>query len=116
MMKDKFRSLLFLHFNIMVFSFTGIFSKLMAESIKASGLFAFRTILWGILILLNCGIYALFWQQSLKRFPVNVAYAYSSVYNIWSLLWAVLIFSEKITVGNIVGTLLMISGIVLIRM
>ena len=72
-------------------------------------------LLWGFLILANCAVYAIFWQQNLKRFPVNVAYAHSAVYNIWSLIWAVLIFSETINRGNVIGTFLIIAGILLIR-
>lgn len=42
-------------------------------------------------------------------------YAHKAVYNIWSLLWAVLIFSEQITIGNIIGTMLIIVGIVVMQ-
>ena len=66
-------------------------------------------------MLINCTVYALFWQQNLKYFDVNVAYAHRSVYNVWSLLWAVLIFSEKITVGNVIGTVLIIGGILVMQ-
>ena len=65
--------LLLLHLNILIFSFTGVFSKFAAESIRTNGLFSIRTILWGILIIANCGIYAIFWQYILKLFDVNVA-------------------------------------------
>lgn len=107
--------LLLLHLNILIFSFTGVFSKFAAESIRTNGLFSIRTILWGILIIANCGIYAIFWQYILKLFDVNVAYSHSAVYNIWSLLWAWLIFSDPIHPGNLVGTVLIIAGIWVIR-
>ena len=92
-----------------------LFSKFAADSISARGLLSPWSLLWGFLILANCAVYAIFWQQNLKRFPVNVAYAHSAVYNIWSLIWAVLIFSETINRGNIIGTFLIIAGILLIR-
>ena len=108
-------ALLRLHINIMIFSFTGILSKLAAESISSSGIWSIRTLLLIGLIGLNCGIYAIFWQQNLKSFAVNVAYAHSAVYNVWSILWAVLIFHEAISPGNIIGTVLIILGIWEIR-
>ena len=108
---EKTKRLCILHINILIFSFTGIFSKLTANSIGAHGIFSIHTALFAALILINCGIYALFWQQNLKHFDVNLAYAHRSVYNIWSLLWSVLIFSEIITIGNILGTILIIAGI-----
>ena len=107
----KTKRLFILHINIMLFSFTGIFSKLVANSVEKNGIFSIYTFIFAGLMLVNCGIYAVFWQQSLKHFDVNVAYAHRSVYNIWSLLWSVLIFSEKITIGNILGTALIITGI-----
>lgn len=115
MSKPKYKSLLLLHFNILIFSLTGIFSKCAANSVNQNGIFDFHTMLFGALMLLNCGIYAIFWQQTLKRFDVHVAYAHKAVYNIWSLLWAVLIFSEHITIGNIIGTVLIILGLVVMK-
>lgn len=115
MQKTKNRNILLLHINILIFSLTGIFSKCAANSVNENGVFCFTTFLFGGLMLLNCGIYAFFWQQTLKKFDVQVAYAHKAAYNIWSLLWAVLIFSEHITVGNIIGTILIIIGIVVIQ-
>ncbi len=108
---QKTKRLLILHLNILLFSFTGIFSKLCANNIAENGVFDIQTFVFAALILINCGIYAVFWQQNLKYFDVNVAYAHRSIYNIWSLLWSVLIFCEKITIGNILGTVLIIAGI-----
>ena len=115
MCKANLKNILLLHFNILIFSFTGIFSKCAANNINQNGVFDIRTMLFGASMLLNCGIYAVFWQQTLKRFDVHVAYAHKAVYNIWSLIWAVLIFSEQITIGNIIGTILIIIGIVVMQ-
>lgn len=106
---------LLLHFSILLFSVTGIFSKLAANSINDVGIFHINTVFFAGLMLLNCAVYALFWQQNLKYFDVNVAYAHRSVYNVWSLLWAVLIFSEKVTIGNVIGTVLIIAGILVMQ-
>lgn len=112
---QKTKRLLILHLNILLFSFTGIFSKLCAGNVAKYGVFDVKTVVFAALIILNCGIYAVFWQQSLKSFDVNVAYAHRAVYNVWSLLWSVLIFCEKITIGNILGTVLIIVGIWVMR-
>lgn len=111
----KARHILILHFNIMLFSLTGIFSKFTANSVNENGIFSLCTFVFAGLMLINCAIYALFWQQNLKHFDVNVAYAHRSVYNIWSLIWAVLIFFERITVGNVLGTVLIIRGILVMQ-
>ncbi len=113
--QGKGRNLFLLHLNIVIFSFTGVFSKFAAGSIQSNGLFSAQTVFWGILIVLNCGIYAVFWQYILKFFEVNVAYSHSAVYNIWSLIWAWLIFHESINIGNLAGTILIIIGIWVFR-
>ena len=60
-------------------------------------------------------IYALLWQQALKRFDPNVAYANRSVVIIWSMVWSALIFQERITVANIIGTAIIITGTMLVN-
>lgn len=107
---EKTKRLFVLNINIMLFSFVGIFSKLCANSIGKHGVFHMQTFTYAVLILINCGMYAIFRQQDLMRLDENTA-AHEAVCNIWSLLWSVLIFSETVTVGNIVGTMLIIAGI-----
>jgi len=109
------KRLLLLHFNILLFSMTGIFSKMAANSMNANGIFSWKTMIFVVLMILNCAIYAIFWQQTLKSFEVNVAYAHRAVYNIWSLLWAVLIFEESVTPGNVIGVIFIIMGIWVIQ-
>ena len=113
--KPNIKQTVFLHISILIFSATGIFSKMAANNINENGIFNIWTFVFAGLMLLNCGIYAIFWQQNLKHFEVNVAYAHRSVYNVWSLLWAFIIFSEAITVGNIIGTVLISAGVLVIQ-
>lgn len=61
------------------------------------------------------GIYALLWQQMIKRFELSVAYANRSMALFWSMIWAVVFFHDKITVKNIIGVLLVIVGNVIIN-
>lgn len=115
MPSSKAKRIILLHVNIMLFSLTGIFSKLAANNIAENGVLHIYTLLLVGLMLLNCAVYALFWQQNLKHFDVHAAYAHRSVYTVWSLIWAVLFFSEDISIGNIIGTALMIAGILVIQ-
>lgn len=106
---------LFLHLSILLFSFTGVFSKVIALSISSDGILTLKVFVLLSVILLNCLIYAVMWQQNLKKLNISTAYSHRSIYNIWSLIWAVLFFSEQITIGNIAGTALMIGGVLLIQ-
>lgn len=61
------------------------------------------------------GVYAILWQQLIRRFELSVAYANRSIALGWSLLWAVLIFQEKLTVQKLAGVLLVILGTTIIN-
>ena len=61
------------------------------------------------------GIYAILWQQMIKRFDLSVAYANRAGALLWSLIWAVLIFGESLTVQKILGVLLVVAGTMIIN-
>ena len=53
-------------------------------------------ILWYGLEILILGIYAILWQQIIKRFDLSVAYANRSIALLWSMLWAVCCFMKRL--------------------
>ncbi len=57
------------------------------------------------------GVYALVWQQVLKRFSLVTAMANKGVVVIINLIWSVLLFQEAITIYNIMGAAIIIGGI-----
>ena len=59
-------------------------------------------------------LYAIGWQQILKRVDLSVAYANKSVALIWGLLWGLLFFKENINVKSVIGALVIIVGIIII--
>lgn len=61
------------------------------------------------------GVYAILWQQIIKRMDLSVAYANRSVALLWSMLWAVLFFHEKVSIQNIVGVLIVIAGTIIVN-
>ncbi len=74
---------------------------------------SFRFIaLYGLVILL-LGIYAIFWQQVIKNMPLTAAYANRAVTVFWGMVWGLIIFKEKITLGKAVGAVIVIAGIIL---
>ena len=58
------------------------------------------------------GIYAIIWQQILKRIELTTAYMFKGTSLIFVLLFSALIFNETITLWNIVGASLIVGGIV----
>ena len=108
-MKTVFQRYVLLHFLLLLFSLSSVCSKLAAWEQFMS----FRFIaLYGCVILL-LGIYAIFWQQIIKKMPLTAAYANRAVTVFWGMVWGLLIFKEKITPGKAAGALLVIVGIIL---
>lgn len=59
------------------------------------------------------GLYALLWQQIINRMPVSTAYMFKGTSLVFVLLISVLLFGEVITKTNVIGSLIIIVGIVL---
>lgn len=59
------------------------------------------------------GLYAVLWQQILKRIDLSLAYMFKGTSLIFVMLLAYILFGEQITWNNIVGAIIIISGIVL---
>ncbi len=62
------------------------------------------------------GIYAIMWQQIIKKFQLSIAYANKSMTLAWSMLWNFLIFSQGITPGKVFGVLLVMAGVIVMNM
>lgn len=103
------RVLLGLHLLLIVYSLSSVLSKL-------SGRYAwqepgFWLCLFGVFGLL--GLYALGWQQVIKRLPLTTAFANKAVTVVWGLVWGALLFQEAVTPGKLAGCALVIAGVVL---
>ncbi len=108
-MKSGFKTYVLLHILLLVFSLSSVCSKLAAGETFMSFRFV---VLYGCVILL-LGIYAIFWQQIIKKMPLTAAYANRAVTVFWGMVWGLLIFKEKITFGKAAGAALVIGGIIL---
>ena len=70
---------------------------------------------WGFILcygleIFVLGVYALIWQQIIKRVDISVAYANRAMAIFWSMLWAFLLFREQITGQNLIGVALIFVG------
>ncbi len=82
---------------------------------KASG-FEFLSsayILWTVGAVIIMGVYALLWQQILARTPLSSAYMFKGTSLIFVLLLSALMLGEGITTNNIIGSVIIVSGIFL---
>lgn len=101
------KTLLLLHLMLMVYSMSGIFSKLAAGQPFLSLRFC---LYYGAIIAL-LGLYAIGWQQIIKRMPLTLAFANKAVTTVWGMIWGVLFFQEQITIGKLLGIVLVVAGV-----
>lgn len=59
------------------------------------------------------GLYALLWQQIIIRMPISTAYMFKGTSLIFVLLISSLLFGEAVTTNNLIGSAIIIIGIVL---
>lgn len=113
--KNNIKSYVVLHLAILMFSFTSVFTKMASNAYREHGLLSGQLLLFLFLMFANCFLYAIVWQKVIKKFDLNVAYANKSVYLIWSQIWAVFIFQETLTLGNVIGLILVFIGVLVVQ-
>ena len=105
------KNVIMLQFVIIIYSTTSIIAKFAAAQEVASFHFF---LLFGLEIGI-LGIYAILWQQMIKKFDLSIAYANRAMELFWSLLWTIVIFQDKITLYKVGGVVLVIAGTILIN-
>lgn len=110
MENKKWKDYLLLHGALFLYSTGSFYSKTAAGKEFLSPEFC---LFYG-LMLLNLAVYAVLWQQILKRFPLTVAFANKAVVIVWGILWGALVFHETITWRMIVGAIVIIIGVLVV--
>ncbi|MFQ6860600.1 MAG: transporter [Beduini sp.] len=110
--KPKFKNIIILQLVIIIYSLSSVCAKFASNEAFLSPKFV---LFYGIEILI-LGIYAILWQQVIKHFDLSIAYANRATGLLWSVIFALFIFKENITVMNIVGIGVAICGIILVNL
>ena len=106
----KYKYFFLLHILLAIYSMSGIVSKYAAQQKFLSGKFC---LLYGIVVSLLF-LYALFWQQIIKRLPLITAYANKAVTVVWGIVWGMLIFDEQINYRKVIGAVVVIAGVYIV--
>jgi len=104
--KDLIKYIL-LYSSFLIYSGTTICAKMAA----LHKLFSIPFIFYLAIEILLLGVYAIIWQQVLKKFSLVSAMANKGIVVIFSLFWSVLLFKEVVSIYNIVGAAIIILGI-----
>lgn len=111
MHKISWKEIVILQGIVIIYTMSTVCAKL------ASGedMFSWPFIGFCVLEVFLLGVYAICWQQMIKRIDLSIAYLNRSMAVCWSMLWAFLIFHEEITWKNLVGIAVILTGIVIIN-
>ena len=105
-------ALLLLFFTLLLYSACSVFAKFSGNAMEAgnlTGSFVFLALEFLMLV-----VYSLLWQVVLKHLPLNVAYASKGLCTLWTCLFGILLFQEAVTLGKLLGTLLVLGGVYLV--
>ena len=105
--KLSLSSLLAVQGAVILYSFADVAAKLASAHPFLAGPY----ILWIGAEFLILGLYALCWQQIIKRLDISVAYSNRAAAILWTTLWAALFFREHISLQNIIGIGVIFAGI-----
>lgn len=101
------RYYLLLHVMLFVFAASGIFSKLAGRQVE----WLYFALCMGVVFLIML-IYAIAWQQIVKKIPLSIAFVNKSVTVLWSLLFGIVFFDESLTAGKVLGVALVMVGMI----
>ena len=109
--KTKLKDICILQIVIAIYTLSTVCAKF------ASGqeFMSFHFILYYGIEMIILGVYAIIWQQLLKKFDVSIAYANKAMGLLWSIVWAILIFNDTITIKNVIGVLIVIIGTIIVN-
>lgn len=108
--KITWKQILLLQAVIVIYTISSVMAKLASTGGTLS-----RVVLFFGLDLFCLGVYAILWQQMIKRFDLSVAYANRALALAWSAVWALLIFGEKISRKQMLGICVVLVGTVIIN-
>ena len=109
--KNLIKNVIILQAIILIYTLASVVAKF------ASGeeFLSFNFILFYGLEIFILGVYAILWQQIIKKFDISVAYANRAMALLWSLVWAVVFFHENITIKNVIGVIIVIIGTIIVN-
>ncbi len=114
--KTKFRDILLLQGVFVIYSISSIAAKLASSQLDSlKSVFSAGFVLAAVGVVVILGIYALLWQQVIKKFELSIAYANKAMTLLWGLLWGFLIFDEKLTPAKLIGIAIVFAGIVIMN-
>lgn len=103
-------SMFFMHAAFLVYCLYPLLGKFATRyELLSLPFIALYCVVFGVLF-----VYAVLWQQVLKRFALTTAIANKSVTIIWGMVFGFIFFKEAVSLKMLIGALLILSGIFLL--
>ncbi len=103
----RLKILLLLALSLVIQSLSSVFIKYAGTFETMSKEFIFF-----YMLAVGClGVFAVMWQLLLELVPLTTAYLRKGILYILVLIWSVILFKEKVTLNNIIGSMIIIAGI-----
>lgn len=109
--KISIKQILLLQAVVMIYTTSGIFAKLAS----GNSFLSFKFILFYGAEMCILALYALLWQQIIKKVDLSIAYANRAMAIIWSMIWAAVIFNDSITIQNMIGVVIVLIGTMIVN-
>ena len=106
------KNVLLLQVIIIIYTISSVMAKLASASTEEP----FHMLLFLGLEFVVLAIYAVLWQQMIKRFELSVAYANRAMAILWSMIWAGIFFHDEITFRNVLGVSIVLLGMVIVNL
>ena len=111
-MGKRIKDIFLLQAVIIIFSITSVIAKFASEQAFLSpGFIFFYAAEVAVL-----GIYAILWQQIIKRFDISIAYANKATVLLWGAIWSRLIFRETPSPRQFAAMGLVAAGVVVLNL
>lgn len=104
---NRAKILILLSLSLVIQSLSSVFIKYAGKFETLSKEFIF----FYLLAIVCLGVFAIMWQLLLELIPLTTAYLRKGILYILILIWSVILFQEKVTVNNIIGSIIIIAGI-----
>ena len=101
---------LFLYIAFAIDSLATVFGKLASGHPTMSLPF----LLWYAADIAVLGIFAILWQQILKKMPLSIAYSNRPLVTILGVFYGVFIFGDRLSLTAVIGIIVILAGIYLV--
>lgn len=106
----KLNSIFFMHTAFLIYCLYPLLGKFATRyELLSFPFMALYFVVFGVLF-----VYAILWQQVLKKIPLTTAIANKSITIVWGMIFGFLFFKEAITPKMLVGAALILSGILIL--